>query len=170
MFFDVVGFSKMGAQEREKMLRFLRSICGFVFDDNEMHVNMWGDGIIAVCRDINHGLRCGCDFISHLGVHGYDLRASAAWGLVRFVYNPGTDRLDVDGESVNYSARLEPLAEPGEFLISEDVYFNSELSKPDFFFQKKNKSLTKATGSTLAGEPIIVYSIRIRNNLSAVQT
>ena len=34
--------------------------------------------------------------------------------------HPLTDRLDIEGDSVNFAARLEPLAEQGEVLITEE--------------------------------------------------
>ena len=99
-----------------------------------LYINTWGDGLIAAFDDPTQGLRCACKFVQHLQVDGIDVRVGVNWGAARIIYNEITERLDIDGESVNVGARLEPLAESGEVLVSNIVMGLDELDKAKFTF------------------------------------
>ena len=47
--------------------------------------------------------------------------------------NPLTDRLDMEGDSVHVAARLEPLAEQGEVLMTEELqsFYSKSLEYSD---------------------------------------
>ncbi|MGA2313074.1 MAG: adenylate/guanylate cyclase domain-containing protein [Xanthobacteraceae bacterium] len=86
-----------------------------------------------------------------------DVRVGVNWGAARIVYNEITERLDIDGESVNVGARLEPLAESGEVLVSDVVVGLEELDKAKFSLVKRQVELKKAVGEMRVGDKIVVH-------------
>lgn len=165
MFADIAGFSKMTEEQRTHKLDLMRLIGRAVLTaEHGLYLNTWGDGVIAAFDDPTQGLRCACRFVSHLGIDGIDVRVGVNWGAVRVIYNEVTRRTDVDGESVNFGARLEPLAEPGEVLASELLAALPELNKNDFVLAKKEVTLSKAVSELVAGDKLLVYSVRLLPN------
>ena len=76
--------------------------------------------------------------------------------------NPLTDRLDIEGDSVNVAARLEPLAEQGEVLITEELRYHPEVKQDRFIFTRYQRSLKKAVGDQQQGDEVECYSVRLR--------
>ena len=93
-----------------------------------------------------------------LSIDGLDTRIGVNWGAARIAYNEITDRFDIDGESINMGARLEPLAEPGEVLTSEVVM------SLDVIKEKKVEELKKAVGNLKIGDTLKVYSVKFYPN------
>jgi class 3 adenylate cyclase len=153
MFVDVVGFSKMTDDERQLKVDLLRLIGRSILQsESGMYINTWGDGIVAAFEDPTQGLRCACKFVSHLDLDGIEVRVGVNWGLARIVYNEMTQRLDIDGESINIGARLEPLAIPGEVIASELVPNLPDLDKNKFLFAEKEVELKKAVANKSAAK------------------
>src|SRR6058998_3657033 len=75
--------------------------------------------------------------------------------------NPLTDRLDIEGDSVNFAARLEPLAKQGEVLITEELRYHPEVKQDRFLFTRHQRSLKKAVGDQQQGEVIECYSVQL---------
>ena len=46
--------------------------------------------------------------------------------------NSNAGRSDIEGDSVNLAAGLEPLAEPGEVLIDNDLRYSPEINQDCF--------------------------------------
>jgi len=69
-------------------------------------------------------------------------------------------RLDIEGDSVNFAARLEPLAEPGEVLITEDLRYHPEVQQDRFLFLHHKRSLKKAVGDQQQGDIVECYSVK----------
>jgi class 3 adenylate cyclase len=160
MFADIAGFSKLNNDERTHTLDLMRLLSKAVLkSDRGLYLNTWGDGIVAAFDDVTQGLRCACKFVQHLQIDGIDVRVGASWGAARITHNEVTDRLDIDGESVNLGARIEPLAEAGEVLASDIVVELEELDRAKFSFVPRDAELKKAIGEKTVGEKLRVYRV-----------
>lgn len=160
MFADIVGFSKLSNDDRSQKLDLMRVVARSVLkSENGLYLNTWGDGLIAAFDDVTQGLRCACKFVQHLNVDGIDVRVGVSWGGARVVYNEATQRMDIDGSSVNIGARIEPLASPGEVLASDIVASLPDLRREDFTFLEREVKLEKAVGTNNAGDTIKVFRV-----------
>jgi class 3 adenylate cyclase len=160
MFADIAGFSTLALDERTHTLDLMRLLSKAVLkSDKGLYLNTWGDGIVAAFDDVTQGLRCACKFVQHLQIDGIDVRVGASWGAARIAHNEVTDRLDIDGESVNVGARIEPLAESGEVLASDLIIGLDELDRTKFSFVPRDVELKKAVGDKKAGDPVRVYRV-----------
>jgi hypothetical protein len=72
--------------------------------------------------------------------------------------NPLTDRLDMEGDSVNFAARLEPLAEQGEVLITVELRYHPEVEPDHFVFIRHQRILKKDVGDQQQGDVVACYS------------
>lgn len=121
MFLDISGFSQLEEQMKQKFLDMLRGLSPALIEERGANqINMWGDAIVANFVDVNVALECAIKFLRHIDVEGYTGRIGMSWGSVRIKFNSATGKLDVDGNVVDYAARLEPLAPTGGILLSQE--------------------------------------------------
>ncbi|NOT39398.1 MAG: hypothetical protein HOP13_02795 [Alphaproteobacteria bacterium] len=164
-FLDIAGFTNMADAERARVVDLLRSVGQFILPaDSGLYINTWGDAVVAGFEDLNGGLKCAAKFLDHLGVSGVDVRASAAWGLVRVKYNALTKRMDIDGDSVNEGARLEALADPGEIIAPVDILHHPDFDTERFLVRRKTVKLKKDLGPKRVGDDVEVCVIRPKPN------
>ena len=102
--------------------------------------------------------------LRHLDVEGLDARIGATWGKVRISKNEATQDTDIDGEAVNLAARLEPLAEPGEVIITPELRHHESLQSEEFSFVHVIKKLMKAVGNDKQGNSIECFRINLIKN------
>ncbi len=103
-----------------------------------------------------------CNLAGHLKVDKLPTRFGMAYGRVTISRNAVTRRLDVSGDCVNESARIEPIANPYEVLISSDLRFCRELETDKFEFSEHKRALKKGFGDKKAGDEIKCYSVLLR--------
>jgi len=164
LFVDVKGFSQLEFEEKKKVLDLIRGIVPtLIVDKGAQHVNMWGDGIVAVFSDVNKAIECAVKFLRHLGVEHLEARIGMAWGKVRVSYNPAIGRTDIDGAVVDRAARLEPMAEPGEVLLSTE--FGGHKIDPSLGELIRVKLLVKkAFAGYNVGDEIEVFRLKVLMN------
>jgi hypothetical protein len=160
MFADIAGFSTESNEDRSQKLDLMRVIARSVLKTEQgLYLNTWGDGLIAAFDDPTQGLRCACKFVQHLNVDGIDVRVGVNWGAARITYNEVTERMDIDGATINIGARLEPLASPGEVLASDIIIGLPDLRKEDFTFVERDVELKKAVGGHKEGDKIKAFRV-----------
>jgi class 3 adenylate cyclase len=160
MFLDVVGFSKFSQEKISDTLDFLRSIANpIVRDAGGCNLNMWGDAIVATFEDPITSVKTAIRIMKFLAVDGLDARIGMSWGPVRTKHNPALGRTDIDGETVNEAARIEPLADIGEILTTEEFRHLCG-SEADFEFVPKRVELKKPFSDKGAGEELNVLKVR----------
>jgi len=164
MFMDLTGFSKLSQQEREKKIDVLRGLGKPILkhSDGAYH-NTWGDAVVAGFEDPTQALTGACKFIVHLNVEGIGARIGMDHGTVRISHNLTLGRLDFDGDAVDVGARLEPLAEPGQVLISKNLRYHPDLDVALFDFTPVKHQFNKAVGNHKAGDAVTCYVAKLRD-------
>ncbi|MCK6622583.1 MAG: hypothetical protein HUU32_15635 [Calditrichaceae bacterium] len=163
MFLDLAGFSQMRESERQKKVEMLRAVGSLLLPNaGGMYVNTWGDAIVAGFDRLNEGLICACKFIQHLSIERISARIGMSFGKARVDYNPLTNRMDIDGDSINVGARLETMAEDNEVLVSKELFEHPDLKREKFTFQVMQRPLKKPVGDIPAGTAIECYSVELK--------
>ena len=163
MFLDLTGFSQMKDSERQKKVDMLRAFGSMLLPNaGGMYVNTWGDAIVAGFEKLNEGIICACKFIQHLSIENISVRIGMSFGKATVDYNPLTDRMDINGDSINVGARLETMAEENEVLISKELYEHPEIRRDNFTFQLMQRPLKKGVSNLPAGSLIECYSVELK--------
>lgn len=163
MFLDLTGFSQMKESERQKKVEMLRAFGSMLLPNaGGMYVNTWGDAIVAGFEKMNEGIICACKFIQHLSIEKIGVRIGMSFGKATVDYNPLTDRMDINGDSINVGARLETMAEENEVLISKELYEHPDIRRETFTFQLMKRPLKKGVGNLPAGTPIDCYIVELK--------
>jgi class 3 adenylate cyclase len=120
---DVVGYSKLMAEDESGTLARLKEHRSKVFDPNiSQHngriIKLMGDGTLVEFVSVVDAVECALAIQSALanGVGFIQLRIAVNLGDVII------DGDDIYGDGVNIAARLEALAEPGGICISSIVH------------------------------------------------
>jgi len=125
---DVVGYSKLMAQDEEATVRTLRShrnIIDKLIARHEGRIfNTAGDAVLAEFGSVVEAVRCAISIQDELRVRNAELVADRQM-LFRIGINVGDVLVndgDLLGDGVNIAARLEGIAQPGGICISGSTF------------------------------------------------
>jgi class 3 adenylate cyclase len=125
---DVVGYSKLMAQDEEATVRTLRShrdIIDKLIARHEGRIfNTAGDAVLAEFGSVVEAVRCAISIQDELRVRNAELVADRQM-LFRIGVNVGDVLVNGDdllGDGVNIAARLEGIAQPGGICISGGTF------------------------------------------------
>lgn len=125
---DVVGYSKLMAQDEEATVRMLRShraIIDKLIARHEGRIfNTAGDAVLAEFGSVVEAVRCAISIQDELRVRNAELVADRQM-LFRIGVNVGdviVNGNDLLGDGVNIAARLEGIAQPGGICISGSTF------------------------------------------------
>ena len=162
LFLDIRGFSSLGSTEQTAKVAMLRGLAQPLFEQGDgRYVNTWGDAIVACFEDTNTGIMCACQLINMVKLIGIHTRIGMSHGKTLVRHNPLTDRLDIEGDRVNFAARLEPLAQAGEVLLSEELRYHPDVDQNRFIFTPQQRPLPKAIGDKSKGTLIECYTVTL---------
>jgi adenylate cyclase len=125
---DVVGYSRlMGVDEEGTHVKFVNYVKDLIEPKIEEHggrlIRSMGDGLLVEFDSAADAVSCGLDIQEELA--GRDAGADTNSRIqLRIGINTGdviVDDGDIYGNSVNITARLEELAEPGEIFVTRGV-------------------------------------------------
>jgi hypothetical protein len=155
--FDMSGSSQYSEEENlTRTTKFWGMGLALVTKAGARHVNTWGDSIIACFKDPNIALNSAWELIE--ASNGIDIkcRAGVHHGPVRMRFNPLIGRQDIVGSTVHLAARLEPEADPGTVLVSDEVR-TIALARGigAFEFQKREIMFGKSAGKFRKGDKYI---------------
>jgi len=128
LFADIVGYSQMSDLAARSVVQGLMTWVSRRSrrpGDAPLASNTWGDAIHLVFRTVQSAGRWALDLADHARTivrprldEGL-LRIGLHAGPARAQYNPVTRRRDYVGFQVNWAARIEPIAVPGEVYASQ---------------------------------------------------
>ena len=155
--FDMTGSSKFTEDENlDRTTKFWGMGVALVTKLGAKHVNTWGDSLIACFKDTSAALDSAWELITALNQIGIRCRAGVHHGLVRLRFNPIIGRQDIGGATVHMAARLEPEADPGSVLVSDEVRAIALAQGIDTFeFKKKEVTFKKAAGKFAEGDKYV---------------
>jgi len=153
---DVAEFSRLAGADEEATIGRLRTLWSELFDPAvAVHrgrvVKRLGDGALVEFRSVVDAVRCALavqDAIAARDAGPIRLRIGIHLGDI-VQESDG----DIMGDGVNIAARLEPLAESGGIVLSEDVYHHV-LSKVDATFVDLGEKVLKNIA-----RPMRIYTI-----------
>lgn len=161
LFLDLKGFSKMNKIEAEEAVQIVRSHAASLLKRrNGQHPNTWGDAVMAAFENPNDGLECAYKLVRHLEVDDLVARIGMSYGELTISYNEVREALDIDGPAMSEGARLEPMAEPGEVLISKILRYHPDVDEERFTFCEQRRALRKGVGIHKKGKQIECYSVK----------
>ena len=112
--------------------------------------------MIACFKETSAALESAWELITALNQIGISCRAGVHHGLVRLRFNPIIGRQDIAGATVHLAARLEPEADPGSVLVSDDVRAIALAQRMDTFeFRKKEITFKKTAGDFTEGDKYV---------------
>lgn len=163
LFMDLKNFSHWDDRELSENLALFRGLIKPVLQKwGAGHPNMEGDSLRATFQNARTGIECACMLQQVLSGAGFALRIGIDLGPVRVSYNEVTEETDLDGHTVNFAARLESLAQPGQILITEPVWHYTEKHHGEFLFTPMNRKLDKDVGKLRAGDDVLCYAVEKR--------
>ncbi|AKE52306.1 Pentapeptide repeat protein [Kangiella geojedonensis] len=159
LFTDLKGFSNWNEDERTDKLSLFRGLLKPVLKKwNASYPNMEGDSLRATFQSVEQSLHCAAMMQRVLAGAGFSLRIGLDIGEVKITHNEITEQLDIEGDAINFAARLEGMADSGQVLVSENVRHYAIQSDAPFNFKEHRLALKKAVGDKQAGDTIVCYS------------
>ncbi|MBI2380241.1 MAG: pentapeptide repeat-containing protein [Gammaproteobacteria bacterium] len=160
LFMDLKNFTHWDDREISENLALFRGLIKPVLQKwGAGHPNMEGDSLRATFQNARTGLECACMLQQVLAGAGFALRIGLDLGPVRTSYNEVTEETDLEGHTVNFAARLESLAQPGQVLVSESVWHFTEKHHGEFQFTPLKLRLDKDVGKLRAGDDVLCYGV-----------
>ncbi len=153
MFTDIVGYTRLMGEDEQKAMQMLRKNRKIHQSIIEKYHGKWlkemGDGTLASFRTASDAVYCAGELIQACEAEEIKLRIGIHEGEV--IEEDG----DIFGDGVNIASRLEPLADPGQILVSGPVHRNIK-NKPGisstFFKEAELKNVD---------DPVKVYQLSV---------
>ncbi len=86
-------------------------------------------------------------------------------GTVKVSYNKVREMVGIDGVALSEAARLEPIANTAEVLVSKSLRFHPDVDHNRFIFTKEHRRLKKAVGDKKDGDEVECYAVQMKDML-----
>ncbi len=166
LFTDLKGFSNWEKEERTEKLALFRGLLKPVMKQwQASYPNMEGDSLRATFTTVSQALGCAAMMQKVLHGAGFVVRIGLDIGDVKITHNEITEQLDIEGDALNFAARLESMAEPGAVLVSENVRHYAIQSDAPFIFKEQRLALKKSVGDRQAGDIVVCFMAQPMSDL-----
>ncbi len=160
MFMDLKGFSQWPETEMASRLELFRGLLKPILNRwQASYPNMEGDSLRVTFHNASVAVKCALMVQSVLIAAGFSLRIGMDLGPVYVSQNAVTGIADLGGAALNFAARLEKSAEPGEVLVSERVKHFSRSIVDRYNFTKRDVILQKAVATYKAGAQVTCFKV-----------
>ena len=160
MFMDLKGFSQWTEAEMASRLELFRGLLKPILNRwQASYPNMEGDSLRVTFHNASVAVKCALMVQSVLIAAGFSLRIGMDLGPVYVSQNAVTGIADLGGAALNFAARLEKSAEPGEVLVSERVKHFSRSIIDRYRFTQRDVILTKAVANFKAGAQVSCFKV-----------
>ena len=153
MFTDIVGYTRLMGENEEQALALLRLNRTLHQSIIKKHHGKWlkemGDGTLASFKTISDAVYCTGKLQEAAKSNNIQLRIGMHLGEIT------EENRDIFGDGVNVASRIEPLAEPGQILVSDPVYQNIK-NKPGI-----TSTFLKEVTLKNIDEPVKIYSLSV---------
>jgi TolB-like protein len=153
MFTDIVGFTTLMGKDEDKAMEALRLNKKIHQSAIKKYNGKWlkemGDGTLSSFKTISDAVYCAGQVINGCGINDIMLRIGIHQGEIIEIGD------DIFGDGVNIASRLEPLAEPGQILVSGPIHRNIK-NKPGI-----ESTFLKEAELKNIDESIKIYSVKI---------
>jgi adenylate cyclase len=155
MFTDIVGYTALMGEDEGKAMQLLRKNRNLHKSTIKKHHGTWlkemGDGTLASFTTTSDSVYCAGELMDACKSEGITLRIGIHQGEVTL------EDGDIFGDGVNVASRIEPLAKPGQIMVSAPIHQNI-----------KNKSgiissFIKEAELKNVEDPIKLYSIEVKS-------
>ena len=153
-------FAGITKKEKVNLLALLTQYNSY-FPDIESDVTMAarGNAIIAGFENPTEALRSAHRYLSALKDFHVDAYVGVNWGIATTRRIAGSSDAELLTDSISPAARLQPLANPGEVLVLEELYTNPRTEKDQFEFAKVTRQWKKASDRSTTGVEVICYLV-----------
>ncbi len=163
---DLVGSSTMPAPEQDRARVILRETSApLLHRYDSPYKNTWGDSVKGGFTDVNKALECACKLVRHPQIENLNIRTGMSHGTVKVSYNKVREMVGIDGVALSEAARLEPIANTAEVLVSKSLRFHPDVDPNRFIFTKEHRRLKKAVGDKKVGDEIACYAVQMKKEL-----
>ena len=158
MFTDIVGYTKLMGEDEQNAMQLLRKNRRIHKSIIKKHHGKWlkemGDGTLASFKTTSDAVYCAGELMQACNDEKIMLRIGIHQGEVTL------ENGDIFGDGVNVASRLEPLAEPGQILVSEPIHRNV----------KNKEGITSVFQQEVqlknVDDPVRIYKIKVTANVA----
>ena len=156
-------FTSIADEEMDKLLALLKQYNSY-FPDIEETVTMTarGNAIIGGFENPTVALKSAHRYLSALRDLHVDACVGVNWGGATTRRNTATGHAELLADSISPAARLQPLANPGEVLVLDELYANPETDKEQFDFGKVTRQWKMASDPSNTGMDVVCYLVNPR--------
>ncbi|HIG29815.1 MAG TPA: hypothetical protein EYQ50_19255 [Verrucomicrobiales bacterium] len=148
LFIDIKEYSKMDRDLQREAERVLLGHCAMLGKRYEAKFpKTWGDAYLGVFENPDNALEFALKLSKHLAVDGFKSRIGLSHGLIEIHGDPEAEDVTPSGSVFTEAARLEPLAQPGEVLITDSLHAHVDKSRFD------TERVTRAMAKAYDGHP-----------------
>ena len=157
---DIKSFSRLDRDGQTRAAATLDGVGALLFDRHGAeYANDWGDALVAVFVSPNDAIAAAIDLVAHMKAAGLSIRVGLASGMLRRVRKAVQGKAGFEGEPLVESARLEPMADPGEVIAGSSIAHAPELDRRRFVLTPVQRAWTKPFGTVKAGDPAHVFHV-----------
>jgi len=153
MFTDIVGYTRLMGDDETKAMELLKKNRDFHKSIIKKHNGKWlkemGDGTLANFNTISDAVYCAGELQEAATKNDIQLKIGIHQGEII------TEAGDIFGDGVNVASRIEPLANPGEIIVTGSVLENIK-NKPGI-----TDTFIKETKLKNVEEPVKIYRLTI---------
>ena len=162
MFTDIVGYTRLMGENESLAMRLLKENRylhkSIIKKNHGKWLKEMGDGTLASFTTITDAVFCAGEIIEACKTANIALRIGIHQGEVTM------ENGDIFGDGVNVASRIEPLADPGQILVSGPIHLNV----------KNKKGITstflRETELKNVDEPIKIYNLTVDTSLFQIDS
>jgi len=160
LFVDLQNFSRWKESELAMRLELFRGLLKPILNRwQAAYPNMEGDSLRVTFHNASIAIECALMVQKVLSSAGFCLRIGIDLGPVYVSQNAVTGQADLGGSALNFAARLESVAKPGEVLVSDRVRHFARSAARVISFEARRVVLRKGVGKHNAGTEVVAYSV-----------
>lgn len=141
-FADIVGFSSLSHVDEDSALRLVEILQALATRVTDRHrgrvVKFLGDAVLSEFKSTEAAVRSAVELLESYHAEARSLGSDSTLRIGVHLGEVVVAGEDIYGDGVNTAARLQGTAEPGQVVVSEDVWRQLRM-RPEFRFESKGE-------------------------------